>query len=134
MILVDSSVWINYFRGDATPQTERLDALLGAEPLLTGDIILAEVLQGFTSDRAFNVALRLMGSLDQIDIGGRDVAIQAARNFQTLRGKRITVRKTIDTLIATRCIEDGLSLLYSDRDFEPFVEHLGLASAMSSAR
>ena len=99
-----------------------------------GDIILAEVLQGFTSDRAFNVALRLMGSLDQIDIGGRDVAIQAARNFQTLRGKRITVRKTIDTLIATRCIEDGLSLLYSDRDFEPFVEHLGLASAMSSAR
>jgi predicted nucleic acid-binding protein len=134
VILVDSSVWINYFRGDATPQTERLDALLGAEPLLTGDIILAEVLQGFTSDRAFNVALRLMGSLDQIDIGGRDVAIQAARNFQTLRGKRITVRKTIDTLIATRCIEDGLSLLYSDRDFEPFVEHLGLASAMSSAR
>ena len=134
MILVDSSVWINYFRGDATPQTERLDALLGAERLLTGDIILAEVLQGFTSDRAFNVALRLMGSLDQIDIGGRDVAIQAARNFQTLRGKRITVRKTIDTLIATRCIEDGLSLLYSDRDFEPFVEHLGLASAMSSAR
>ena len=134
MILVDSSVWINYFRGDATPQTERLDALLGAEPLLTGDIILAEVLQGFTSDRAFNVALRLMGSLDQIDIGGRDVAIQAARNFQTLRGKRITVRKTIDTLIATRCIKDGLSLLYSDRDFEPFVEHLGLASAMSSAR
>src|SRR3546814_19987748 len=72
-----------------------------------------------------------MGSLDQIDIGGRDVAIQAARNFQTLRGKRITVRKTIDTLIATRCIEDGLSLLYSDRDFEPFVEHPGLASDMS---
>src|SRR3546814_11981418 len=83
--------------------------------MLTGDIILAEVLQGFTSDRAFNVALRLMGSLDQIDIGGRDVAIQAARNFQTLRGKRITVRKTIDTLIATRCIEDGLSLRSAER-------------------
>ncbi len=133
MILVDSSVWIDYFRGDTTPQTEQLDALLGAEPLLTGDIILAEVLQGFTSERDFKVGLRLMGSLDQIDIGGRDVAIQAARNLRTLRGKGVTIRKTIDTLIATRCIEDGLSLLYSDRDFEPFVEHLGLASAMSSA-
>src|SRR3546814_1404156 len=81
--------------------------------MLTGDIILAEVLQGFTSDRAFNVALRLMGSLDQIDIGGRDVAIQAARNFQTLRGKRITVRKTIDTLIATRRSEEHTSELQS---------------------
>ena len=108
--------------------------MLGAEPLLTGDIILAEVLQGFTSDRDFNVGLRLMGSLDQIDIGGRDIAIQAARNFRTLRGKGATIRKTIDTLIATRCIEDGLALLYSDRDFDPFVEHLGLSSAMSDAR
>lgn len=133
MILVDSSVWIDYFRGVATPQAERLDALLGAEPLLTGDIILTEVLQGFTSDRDFNVGLRLMGSLDQIDIGGRDVALQAARNFRALRGKGVTVRKTIDTLIATRCIEDGLALLYSDRDFDPFVEHLGLSSAMASA-
>ena len=134
MILVDSSVWIDYFRGDATPQTERLDALLGAEPLLTGDIILAEVLQGFTSDRDFNVGLRLMGSLDQIDIGGRDIAIQAARNFRALRGKGATVRKIIDTLIATRWIEDGVALRYSDRDFDPFVEHLGLSSAMSDAR
>lgn len=133
MILVDSSVWIDYFRGNATPQAERLDTLLGVEPLLTGDIILAEVLQGFTSDRDFNVGLRLMGSLDQINIGGRDVAIQAARNFRNLRGKGVTVRKTIDTLIATRCIEDGLALLYSDRDFDPFVEHLGLSSAMASA-
>lgn len=133
MILVDSSVWIDYFRGNATPQAERLDTLLGVEPLLTGDIILAEVLQGFTSDRDFNVGLRLMGSLDQINIGGRDVAIQAARNFRNLRGKGVTVRRTIDTLIATRCIEDGLALLYSDRDFDPFVEHLGLSSAMASA-
>src|SRR3546814_8646665 len=101
--------------------------------MLTGDIILAEVLQGFTSDRAFNVALRLMGSLDQIDIGGRDVAIQAARNFQTLRGKRITVRKTIDTLIATRCIEAGLSLLYSDRDFEPLVEQDRKSTRLNSS-
>ena len=130
MILVDSSVWIDYFRGVSTPQSDRLDALLGAQPLVIGDIVLAEVLQGFDSDRDFNQALGLMTSLDLIEIGGRDVAIQAARNFRALRVLGVTVRKTIDTLIATRCIEDRLTLLYSDRDFDPFVKHLGLASAM----
>lgn len=128
MILVDSSVWIDFFRGTASPQAERLDALLGKEPLLMGDLILAEVLQGFTSERDFNHAHRLLGALDLIEIGGRDVAVQAARNFRTLRGLGVTIRKTIDTLIATRCIEDGLSLLHCDRDFEPFTEHLGLES------
>lgn len=128
MILVDSSVWIDFFRGTASPQAERLDALLGKEPLLMGDLILAEVLQGFTSERDFNHAHRLLGSLDLIEIGGRDIAVQAARNFRTLRELGVTIRKTIDTLIATRCIEDGLSLLHCDRDFEPFTEHLGLES------
>ena len=132
MILVDSSVWIDYFRGVPTPQADRLDALLGSRPLAIGDIILIEVLQGFASEHDFRQALRLMTSLSQIDIGGHDVAVQAARNFRMLRARGITVRKTIDTLIATRCIEDGLSLLYSDRDFDPFVEHLGLASAMDA--
>lgn len=130
MILVDSSVWIDYFRGVATPQADRLDALLGAEPLATGDLVLAEVLQGFSGDRAFNEALRLLTSLSVIDLGGQDIAVQAARNFRVLRARGVTVRKTIDTLIATRCIEGGFSLLYSDRDFDPFVEHLGLKSAM----
>ena len=128
MILVDSSVWIDFFRCTASPQAGRLDALLGKEPLLMGDLILAEVLQGFTSERDFNHAHRLLGSLDLIEIGGRDIAVQAARNFRTLRGLGVTIRKTIDTLIATRCIEDGLSLLHCDRDFEPFTEHLGLES------
>jgi predicted nucleic acid-binding protein len=128
MILVDSSVWIDFFRGTASPQAERLDSLLGREPLLIGDLILAEVLQGFTSERDFNHAHRLLGSLDLIEIGGRDIAVQAARNFRTLRVLGVTIRKTIDTLIATRCIEDGLSLLHCDRDFEPFIEHLGLES------
>ena len=131
MILVDSSVWIDFFRGVDSPQTDRLDALLGSEPLLTGDIVLAEVLQGFVSERDFNEALRLMASLILIDIAGRDIAVQAARNFRALRTRGITVRKTIDTLIATRCISDGLSLLYSDRDFDPFVEHFGLVSALN---
>lgn len=131
MILVDSSVWIDYFRGVATPQSDRLDALLGAEPLATGDVVLAEVLQGFPSERDFDEALRLLTSLAVIDVGGKDIAVQAARNFRTLRARGVTVRKTIDTLIATRCIDDGFSLLFSDRDFEPFVEHLGLRSALA---
>lgn len=131
MTLVDSSVWIDYFRGTSTAQTDRLDQLLESEPLVIGDIVLAEVLQGFTNDRDFDQAHRLMTSLAVVDIGGQDIAVQAARNFRSLRARGVTIRKTIDTLIATRCIEAGLALLYSDRDFDPFVEHLGLASALT---
>ena len=130
MILVDSSVWIDYFRGTTTPQAEKLDALLGNELIATGDLILAEVLQGFVSDRDFNQAKKLMTSLVIVDLAGQNIAIQAAKNFRVLRSLGITVRKTIDTVIATRCIESGLPLLYSDRDFDPFVEHLGLRSAL----
>ena len=130
MILVDSSVWIDYFRGTITVQTERLDALLGSEPLAVGDLVLTEVLQGFNSERDFNQARRLLTALDVVEIGGREIAIQAARHFRTLRLLGVTVRKTIDTLIATFCIEKDYALLYSDRDFEPFVERLGMRSAM----
>lgn len=130
MILVDSSVWIDYFRGTATPQAEKLDLLLGNEPIATGDLILTEVLQGFVSDRDFNQAKKLMASLVIVDLAGQAMAIQAAKNFRVLRALGITVRKTIDTVIATRCIESGLPLLFSDRDFDPFVEHLGLRSAL----
>jgi predicted nucleic acid-binding protein len=130
VILVDSSVWIDYFRGTTTPQAEKLDAFLGNEPVATGDLILAEVLQGFVSNRDFNQARKLMTSLVIVDLAGQAIAIQSAKNFRVLRALGITVRKTIDTVIATRCIESGLSLLYSDRDFDPFVEHLGLRSAL----
>ena len=130
MILVDSSVWIDYFRGSLTPEADKLDSLLGAEPIATGDLILAEVLQGFVSDRDFNQAKKLMTSLVIVDLVGQSIAIQAAKNFRVLRSLGITVRKTIDTVIATHCIETGLPLLYSDRDFDPFVEHLGLRSAL----
>lgn len=130
MILVDSSVWIDYFRGTSTPQTDALDALLGSEPVAIGDLILTEVLQGFASERDFNRAKELLTSLIVIDLGGPAVAIQAARNFRTLRSLGVTVRKTIDTVIATRCLEDNYHLLYSDRDFDPFVHHLGLSSAL----
>ena len=126
MILVDSSTWIDYFRGVSTAQTATLDSLLDREPLAIGDLILAEVLQGFTNNSDFNKAKGLLTSLEVVDIGGIDIAIQAAKNFRTLRGFGITVRKTIDTLIATRCIESGYVLLHNDRNFEPFVKHLKL--------
>lgn len=132
MILVDSSVWIDYFRGAETPQTDRLDDLLTREPLAVGDLMVAEVLQGFARERDFERARRLMTSLTVLDIAGAEVAIEAARNFRRLRAHGATVRKTIDTLIATRCIIDRHSLLFTDRDFEPFVAHLGLVSAMRS--
>ena len=129
MILVDSSVWIDYFNGAGTSEAEKLDLLLGVEPLAIGDLILAEVLQGFDKDRDFNNARNLLTSLTVVELGGRDIAIQAARNFRALRKLGVTVRKTIYTVIATRCIESGYDLLHSDRDFDPFVQHLGLRAA-----
>lgn len=129
MILVDSSVWIDYFRGVDTPQANRLDMLLGVEPLAIGDLILTEILQGIAADHEFERVRRLLLSLDMVMLGGADVAILAARHYRHLRALGITVRKTIDTLIATRCIHDGHALLYSDRDFDPFVAHLGLRAA-----
>jgi predicted nucleic acid-binding protein len=126
LILVDSSVWIDYFNGSPTPQSEKLDRLLGREPLAIGDWILVEVLQGFDRDSEFLKVRRLLTSFPIIPIGGPEIAIQAARNFRYLRKRGVTIRKTIDTMIATRCIESGYDLLHSDRDFDPFVKHLGL--------
>ena len=131
MILVDSSAWIDYFRGMKTSQTDRLDGLLGNQLVATGDLVLAEVLQGFGSARDFNQGKKLLTSLPIIELVGGNIAIQAAKNLRTLRSLGITVRKTIDTLIATSCIEKGLILLYSDKDFDPFVEHLGLQTALA---
>jgi predicted nucleic acid-binding protein len=126
LILVDSSVWIDYFKGTVTPQTDRLDNLLGREPLAIGDLILTEVLQGFAEERDFNEARKMLTSLIVVELGGQEIAIRAAKNFQALRILGVTVRKTIDTVIATRCIEDGYELLHNDRDFDPFAKHLGL--------
>jgi predicted nucleic acid-binding protein len=129
LILVDSSVWVDYFRGSDTLQTDRLDLLLGREPLAIGDLILAEVLQGFDSDRDFRQARRVLTSLLVVDIGGVEIAIQAAKNFRILRRRGVTIRKTIHTIIATRCIESGYELLHSDRYFDPFAAYLGLRVA-----
>jgi predicted nucleic acid-binding protein len=129
LILVDSSVWIDYFKGTITPQTDKLDSLLASEPVPIGDLILAEVLQGFDNGRDFNHARKLLTSLTVVDLCGKTIAIQAARNFRLLRESGVTVRKTIDTVIATRCIESGYELLHNDCDFDPFVKHLGLRIA-----
>ncbi len=126
MILVDSSVWIDYFSGVETGQTDRLDELLGSDLLLTGDIILAEVLQGFRNDRDFRRAKRALDALEFRAMLGRDIALKSAANYRALRAQGVTVRKTIDMLIATFCIENGYELLHADRDFDPIEEHLGL--------
>ena len=128
MILVDSSVWIDYLRGTASPQAEKLDTLLGTVPLAIGDLILTEVLQGCATDREFNAVKRTLSSLHTVNLGGLELAVEAAKNFRKLRALGFTVRKTIDTVIATRCIMDGMELLHSDRDFDPFEKHLGLRS------
>jgi predicted nucleic acid-binding protein len=130
LILVDSSVWIDYFRGLKNAPAERLDYLLGSEPLAIGDLILTEVLQGFSDEKMFNEARRLLTSLTVIQLGGQEIAVQAARNFRALRRLGITVRKTIDTIIATRCITSRYTLLHNYRDFDPFVDHLGLHVAV----
>ena len=126
MILVDSSVWIDYFRGGATAECDLLDRLLGSERLLIGDLILAEVLQGFRSEIAFRRALDLLGTLQFLPLAGREIAIAAARNYRTLRSEGMTVRKTIDGLIATFCIANHHTLLHSDRDYDGFERYLGL--------
>lgn len=128
MILVDSSVWIDYFRGAPTAQTEKLDALLWTQRLAIGDLIVAEVLRGFRDDGAFERAKRVLEAFVQVQLGGYRVALQAAKNYRFLRARGISVRKTIDTIIATKCIDEGFTLLHNDKDFEPFVAHLGLRS------
>jgi len=128
MILVDSSVWIDYFRGTSTPRSDRLDELLGMVPLAIGDLVLVEVLQGFADDKEFGRAKKPLSSFTPVDLGGHDIAIQAAKNFRALHSRGVTVHKTIDTVIATRCIQSGYTLLHSDTDFAPFVKHLGLKS------
>jgi predicted nucleic acid-binding protein len=130
LILVDSSVWIDYFNGVETPQTNKLDELLDSEPIAIGDLMLTEVLQGFRKDSDFERARDVLTSLEVVDIAGWETALQAAKHFRALRKLGVTVRKTIDTLIATRCIESGLRLLHRDRDFDAFEKHLGLRSVI----
>jgi len=126
MILVDSSVWIDYFNGIETLATKKLDNLLGVQPMCIGDLILAEVLQGFRLDSDYQAATTLLCSLPVHAMLGVNLSLKSAENFRQLRKQGITIRKTIDTMIATFCIENELPLLHPDKDFQPFQQFLGL--------
>ncbi len=126
MILVDTSVWIDYFNGVINKQTETLDRLLSEKSVLIGDIILTEVLQGFDSDKEFRWAKQALDPLDCVHLGGKPLAIKAASNFRFLRSKGITIRKTVDMLIGTWCIEHDVELLHNDKDFDQIATQLPL--------
>ena len=126
MIVVDSSVWIDFLNGNATSEVGRLSSLLGGEPLLVGDVILLEVLQGVRSEdnaQRVEAALRRFDIVPMLD---PELAVIAAGYYRRLRGVGITVRKTIDLIIGTFCIARGHALLTADRDFAPLARHLGL--------
>ena len=133
MLVADSSVWIEFLNRSTGRTSDLLDDALANESLILIDIIATEVLQGIRLDRDFAQTLRLFEKLPLLETGGLPLAVEAARNYRSLRRHGITIRKTIDTLIATKCIGEGVPLLYSDRDFDPFVAHLGLISAMDAA-
>lgn len=126
MILVDTSVWIDYFNGRPTDEANLLHDLLGHEPIMVGDLIMAEVLQGFRVEEHFREALRILQTFEFREMLGRNVAIASARNYRALRARGVTVRKTIDVLIGTFCLLHGHDLLHSDRGFDPITRHLGL--------
>ena len=126
MIVVDTSVWIDYFNGVPTPQAELLDGLLGERVLAVGDLILAELLQGFATELDAKRALSLLEPLEFLEMAGRDVAIQSAANYRRLRRRGVTVRKTMDVLIGTYCLMHDHELLHNDRDFDVLSKHLGL--------
>jgi len=126
MWIVDSSVWIDYFDGEITLQTDLLHAALGQQAIGLGDIILCEVLQGYCHQRDFEAARQALLQFPIYTIGGTEMALKSATNYRFLRQRGITVRKTVDCMIATFVIERGFSLLHSDRDFNAFETHLGL--------
>ena len=126
MILVDSSVWIDYFNGKRSWQTNFLDHMLSNVPIIMGDLILTEVLQSFKSDKDYETTKNYLSELPFRQMGGYNVAIQSAQNYRQLRKAGVTVRKTIDIIIATFCIIEGLTLLHNDRDFDPIASHFPL--------
>jgi len=130
MIVVDTSVWVDYFNGEPTLQADTLEALLGTQEILVGDLILTEILQGFREERDFRQALRLLRSFTVVMMLGPDLALRSAQHYRALRKRGVTVRKTIDVIIGTYCIVHQIPLLHNDRDFIPMVQHLGLRSIL----
>ena len=129
MIVVDSSVWIDFLRGRQSREVQRLLELLGDEDIIVGDLMLCEILQGVESERAATEVETLLRNFEIVTMAGEAIAVLAARNYRSLRRRGITIRKTMDLLIGTWCIENGRPLLHSDRDFHPMARHLGLIEA-----
>ncbi|HHE40775.1 MAG TPA: PIN domain nuclease [Candidatus Cloacimonetes bacterium] len=126
MIVADTSVWIDYVRGIDAPHTDLLDYELDHNRIITGDLIITEFLQGFRIEKDYKAAKKIMESLEYHDFVGKEIALQSAQNFRILRKNGVTVRKTIDVIIATFCMENSFELLHNDRDFDPIEEILGL--------
>ena len=131
MIVVDSSVWIGNLRGTDSAQVRKLHtyAETDDDQILVGDMILLEVLQGARDEVH---AARIERSLRRYPVASMlsdRLAVQAAHNYRSLRGRGITVRKTVDMIIGTFCIEGSHRLLHDDRDFDPLAQHLGLQIA-----
>jgi predicted nucleic acid-binding protein len=126
VIVVDSSVWIDFLNGRNAPHVRRLRTVLGTDEVIVGDLMLCEVLQGIDSERAAGEVEALLRCFEIVQMAGDAIAVAAARNFRSLRRRGITVRKTIDLLIGTWCIENRRPLLHNDSDFHPMARHLGL--------
>ena len=126
MLVVDTTVWIDYFNGRITPETDFLDRAISGELILVGDLILVETLQGFRYDKDFKLAQGVLAKFEQGEMLNRHLALQSAQHYRALRKKGITVRKTIDCIIATFCIAEDHTLLHCDNDFDGFEKYLGL--------
>lgn len=132
MIIADTSVWIEYFNGNVCPETDLLDEQLQSDLVAIGDLILLEILQGFRNDKDYTLAKKTLLLLEQKEFLNSDLALKAAENYRKLRKKGITIRKTNDVIIASYCIENKVPLLFSDKDFQPFVDYLGLLPALKT--
>jgi predicted nucleic acid-binding protein len=130
LIVVDSSVWIDFFNGKVTPQTGKLLSLMGNEPLLVGDLILCEILQGARTEAHARTLEEELRKFEVVPMLNPELAVTAAKNYRTLRGEGITIRKTIGLIIGTFCIAFKHALLHDDRDFGPMETHLGLKAAL----
>ncbi len=129
-MVVDTTVWIDFFNGRDVPHVGRLRSLLGEAGIIVGDLMLCEVLQGLGSEREAREVEGFLRRFDVAPMAGDAIAVAAARNFRLLRARGITVRKTIDLLIGTWCIAHALPLLHNDRDFAPMAKHLGLEEVL----
>ena len=130
MIIADTSVWIDYFNGKVDSYTDELDKQLNEGNVVLGDLILLEILQGIKSDKEYNKTKMILETLDQYEMLGHNMVTRCANNYRQLRKQGMTIRKTADVIIATFSIENKIPLLFTDRDFKPFVEHCGLISVV----